>query len=137
MLLLKKLCARYSPWFLTAVQAVCGLVFFLPALYFLPQLSADPPLEAVFAVVYLGSVVTIGAYGLYNYGLSRYPASQATAFVNLIPVFAVLLGWLLLEERFTNWQMVAAGLVLLGVFLSQERRPGCNTDQPPTARTGA
>jgi drug/metabolite transporter (DMT)-like permease len=123
MLLLKRLSANYSPWFLTAVQALLGCLYFLPALLIFPLEPRAIPVEAVLAVVYLGSVVTIMAYGFYNYGMSRLPASQAGAFVNLIPVCAVALGWLLLGERLTPQQLLAAGLVLLGVLLSQERTP--------------
>lgn len=121
MLLLKRLSARYSPWFLTAVQAVCGCIFFLPALFIYPKAVTHPPVEAIVSVVYLGAVISIVAYGLYNYGMSKLPASQATAFVNLIPVFAVFLGWLILGETFTGQQFLAAGVVLVGVCMSQER----------------
>ncbi len=121
MLLLKRLSVNYSPWFLTAVQAVLGCVYYLPALLIFPLEPRAIPVEAILAVVYLGSVVTIVAYGFYNYGMSKLPASQAGAFVNLIPVCAVGLGWLLLGERFTPQQLLASSLVLLGVLLSQER----------------
>lgn len=124
MLLLKRLSARYSPWFLTAVQTVCGCVFYLPTLALFPEVwHSAPPTEAVVSVIYLGAVVTIVAYGLYNYGMSKLPASQASSFVNLIPVFAVLLGWSLLGERFTLQQFMAAGLVFAGVCISQDFSP--------------
>jgi drug/metabolite transporter (DMT)-like permease len=71
--------------------------------------------------VYLGIFVSIGAYGLYNFSVSRMPASQASAFVNLIPAFTVFLGWLILGERFTPLQYVASIIVFTGVFLSQDR----------------
>ena len=73
------------------------------------------------AVIYLGSFVTLGAYLSYNYGVSKIPASQASAFVNLIPVFTVILGFIILGERFLPSQYVASALVLLGVFISQRR----------------
>jgi drug/metabolite transporter (DMT)-like permease len=41
--------------------------------------------------------------------------------VNLIPVFTVLLGWLILGEQFTPTQYLAALLILTGIFLSQDR----------------
>jgi drug/metabolite transporter (DMT)-like permease len=37
-------------------------------------------------------------------------------------VFAVILGWLILGEAFTGHQYIAAGIVFLGVYLSQERK---------------
>ena len=78
--------------------------------------------EGLAAVAYLGLVVTVGAYGLYNFAVSRLPASQASAFVNLIPLFSLLFAVLLLGERLTGQQMFAAGLVFAGVAVSQWRR---------------
>jgi len=119
---LKHLTSRYSPFFLTAVQAFVGTLFYFPVL-FLPHVhmpTAVVPIPAA-AVVYLGTVITLGAYGLYNFGVSRIPASQASAFINLIPVFTVILGWLILHETFTPVQYAAAALVMAGVLYSQDR----------------
>ena len=117
---LKHLTARYSPFFLTAVQAFVGAVFFFPFL-FLPSTVSPKGFDVIpaLAIVYLGAVVTLGAYGLYNYGVSRIPVSRASIFINLIPVFSVLLGALLLDERFSFFQYVASGLVFIGIYLSQ------------------
>ncbi len=120
---LKRLTARYNPLFLTAFQAVTGTVFFLPFLFFGPTtLPMRFEWVPTLAIVYLGVFITFGAYGLYNYGVSRVPASQASSFVNLIPVFTIVMGWLVLGERFTASQYLASGLVFLGVFISQERK---------------
>lgn len=119
---LKHLSVRYSPLFLTAVQTWVGALFFSLFLLHpdinLPRIWYPAP---ALAVIYLGSFVTLGAYLLYNYGVSKIPASQASAFVNLIPVFAVILGFIILGERFTPTQFIASGFVLLGVFISQRR----------------
>ncbi|MBL0715253.1 MAG: DMT family transporter [Desulfosarcina sp.] len=121
---LKRLTCRYTPFFLTAIQAFVGAVFFFPALW-LP--STTWPTHMVWgptlAIVYLGAIITLGAYGLYNYGVSRIPASQASIFINLIPVFTVILGWLILNERFTKAQYMASTLVFLGIYLSQRSSP--------------
>ena len=69
-------------------------------------------------------MITFVAYTLYIYGVSKIPASQASAFVNLVPVFAIILGWLILDEKFTWLQSVGVGLVFLGVFVSQDMREG-------------
>ncbi len=123
MVALKSLTPRYTPWFLTAVQAFCGTLFFLPPLFTpLATLPASLDIGALLAVLYLGVVVTVGAYGLYNYGMSRIPANQASAFVNLIPVLTLFMGFLLLDERLSLSQYLASALVLCGVVLSQDRR---------------
>ncbi|MBA1272460.1 DMT family transporter [Stutzerimonas azotifigens] len=123
MLLVKKLTARYSAFMLTAMQAFIGALFFLPlALWSAPVPQAITP-TGVLALFYLGVIVTAGAYGLSNYGLSRMPASKASGYINLIPVFTLLFAVLVLGETLTLTQMLAAGLVFLGVLLSQWRSP--------------
>jgi len=118
---IKKLSATYSPWFLTAVQSFVGSFFFFPLLY-LPTTNhpLTYPLGPSLAVLYLGSCISIGAYGFYNFGLSRLPAWQASAFINLIPVIALFFGWLFLRETMGYGQMVGAVLVFVGVIMSQD-----------------
>jgi len=120
---LKRLSGRFSPLWLTGAQALIGSAFYLPFLFFpatrLPT-AFDP--AAWLAVAYLGVAVTLGAYLLYTYGVSRIPASQAAAFVNLIPVFSALFGWGVLGEVVTPAMLGASVLILAGVFLSQASR---------------
>lgn len=119
---LKHLSSRYSAIFLTAVQSWIGAIFF--SLFLLRpdiQVPHEFHLGPAIAVIYLGSFVTLGAYLLYNYGVSKIPASQASGFTNLIPIFTVILGFIILGERFTPSQYVATIFVLAGVFISQRR----------------
>ncbi|MCB1760102.1 MAG: DMT family transporter [Gammaproteobacteria bacterium] len=120
---LKRLTDRYSPLFLTAMQALIGTLFFFPALFIFPAPESAPQLTgtATMAVIYLGTVVTIFAYGLYNFGVSRIPVSQASAYINLIPVFSLILGFAILGERFTLPQLLACAVVFSGVVISQWR----------------
>lgn len=117
---LKSLTERYSPFFLTAVQAFVGCFFYFPLL-FLPstELPQQLYLGPGLAIIYLGAVITLGAYGLYNFGLKHVPANKAAAYVNLIPVFSVFLGWLILGESFTFGQFLAGFLIMGGVYLTQ------------------
>jgi len=120
-LLLKHLSTRYSAFLLTAMQAFIG------ALFFLPVAALDAPFPTAIsalgigALLYLGVVVTVGAYGLYNFGVSRLPASQASGFINLIPLFTLIFAMLLLGEQLNAMQLLAAALVFGGVALSQWR----------------
>lgn len=119
----KYLSERYSPFFLTAMQSFVGAAFFLPvALWSAPMPQAVSG-QALVAVLYLGLVVTVGAYGLYNFGVSRLPASQASAFINLIPLFTLVFAAVLLGERLNGQQVAGAVLVFVGVAFSQWRRP--------------
>ncbi|BCS90277.1 DMT family transporter [Pseudodesulfovibrio sediminis] len=122
MIAMKRLMPRYSSWFLTMIQAFVGAIFFFPLL-FLPSttLPTSFDLTGIATILYLGVFVTILAYGLYNYGMSKIPTGQASSFINLIPVITLALGWLLLNERL-NWiQYAASILVIIGVYVSQEK----------------
>ena len=132
---------RYPPWSLTALQLAAGALFFLPGLAFLIRdgwrgfpWAAQPGLQAgggafgaapvtpwvlVGVLAFLGSFVTLAAFGCYNWGLSRLPASRASLFLNLIPVIAVLLGWALLGESLSVGQSLSAVMVIGGVLLGQ------------------
>ncbi|MGD9123642.1 MAG: DMT family transporter [Desulfarculaceae bacterium] len=118
MLLLKKLSRRYSPWTLTALQALGGSIFFLPGAVSVLGGKAWSLADAL-GLLYLGSCVSLGSFGLYNWAISRIPASQAAAFINLVPVAAVLIGWSQLGEALSPGQGVAAALAILGVCLCQ------------------
>jgi drug/metabolite transporter (DMT)-like permease len=120
---LKHLTSNYPPLFLTAFQAFVGSLFFFPFLL-LPEVGFPGHwnLGPILAVIYLGTFITFGAYGCYNYGVSRIPASQAAGYINLIPVFGVLLGMLVLGDTLNTAQWLACGLVFCGVGVSSWRK---------------
>ncbi len=119
----RRLSRGYTPMFITAVQAWAGFFFFFPVLFIpglgLPEGAAS--LAAWFSIVYLGLGVSFGAYSLYGFSLSRMPAAKASMFMNLIPLFTLLFGMLLLGERPAPVQYMASALVLGGVLISQRR----------------
>lgn len=113
--------SRYSALFLTAIQAFAGSIFYFPLL-FLPSTELPVTFEPVSlgAIIYLGSAVTLGAYACFNYGVSKIPAGQAAAFVNLIPVFSLFLGILILGDTFNPQQCAACLFIFSGLLVSQD-----------------
>ncbi len=122
MLIVKRLSDRYSPWLLTALQALGGLVFFAP--WALPDLVANG-LSATPAawgqIVFLGLGASLGAFGLYNFALSQLPAGRASLAINLVPVVALLAGWIVRGETLTLVQLVGAALIGLAVAAIEAR----------------
>lgn len=117
---IRYLSQRFSALFLTAAQAFVGAIFFLPlALWEYNTLEMHPTMETFGWILYLGVVVTIGGYGMFNLALSRIEASKASVFVNLIPVFTVFLAYLFLGETLNPTEMMASGVILFGVVVSQ------------------
>ncbi len=119
MVLIKRLSARYSTWTLTVLQTLGGAVFFLPgAAAVIRGDWLGWSSQQFLVLVFLGVGATLGAFGLYNWGMSRIEAGRASAFINLIPVVAVLLGRTLLGESLNPSQITAAGRVFPGIWLS-------------------
>lgn len=129
-LLVKHLVKRYSAFVLTALQSFCGAIFYLP-LALLADWPSQISLSSMGWLVYLGLVVTLGAYGLYNFSLGYVKASTAAGYANLLPVFTLLFSMLILGERLTLIQWIAICVVFLGVYLSRERRSSMPKEVPP------
>lgn len=113
---------RYDTWLLTALQIFAGSIFFMPGL--IPVINsgihfADLPW---IPIIYLGTASSIGAFGLYNWGMKHVPAAKASSFINLIPVIAAVGAWFFLGELLNLIQIAGGGVVILGVLLSQEKR---------------
>lgn len=127
---------RYSPWFLAAVQAFVSGLLFLPFLWFSPW--ATGPLLAwpgLLAILYLGVAASVVAYSFYNDALGRMPATRVAVYVSLMPVFAALGDWLLLDAPVDRVQALAIGLVVAGVVQSQRSR--VREAAAPRLETGA
>ncbi|MEP4545960.1 MAG: DMT family transporter [Saccharospirillum sp.] len=129
-LLVKHLTRRYSAFLLTALQSFVGTLFFFPLALASPwpeQIS----LSTFGLLIYLGLIITLGAYGLYNYSLTHLKATVAAGYTNLLPVFTLLFSMLLLGERLVLSQWLAIGLVFVGVILSQDRNHRLPPEVPP------
>ncbi|NMH93555.1 EamA family transporter [Pseudonocardia bannensis] len=69
------------------------------------------------AWIYLAVIVSGGAFSAYAYALSVLPVSTVATYAYVNPVIAVLLGVLLVGERFSLTQLVGGAIVLLAVVL--------------------
>jgi len=129
-LLVKHLVQRYNAFVLTAMQSFVGSIFFFPLAY-LSDWPEQVSLSTVGVIVYLGLIITLGAYGLYNYSLQYVKTSMAAAYVNLLPVMTLLFSMLLLGERLVFQQWLAIIVIFIGVYLSREPKAVIEKEIPP------
>jgi len=74
------------------------------------------------SLVYLGLGGTALAFSLYYMAIKRIGAARAGIFINLVPVFSLLLAWLLLGETIKPAVLAGGVLVLAGVSLANYQR---------------
>jgi len=84
-------------------------------------LTASP--KAWAAVVYTAVSGGLIGFGLWYWLLGRHPVQRLTPFLLLVPVFAVAVSQLLLQEGVSLSLVVGGVAVLLGVALCQVRLP--------------
>lgn len=72
-------------------------------------------------ILYLGALATALAYFWYYQAIAEIGASRAGIFINTVPVFAVIMGFLLLGEPI-HLSLITGGLmVVTGVYLTNRR----------------
>jgi drug/metabolite transporter (DMT)-like permease len=72
---------------------------------------------AWWAWAYMTVVVSLGAFSAYAYALASLPVSTVATYAYVNPVIAVLLGVLVVGERFSPLQLVGGAVVLVAVLL--------------------
>jgi len=119
--LLKRLSGSYSAFFLAAAQSFTGAIFFLPFAAYEFSNEASISLTSVIAVLYLGIVVTAGAYTLFNYGISKVSVAQGALYFNLVPLFTLMFSMMFLDEIISSAQIASMALVIIGVLIGLTR----------------
>jgi drug/metabolite transporter (DMT)-like permease len=120
----KRLVERNDPLLVTALALLAGALLLGAVTSATVGLSSlgRAGARAWLLMVLLGSSMIGFAYPAWFETLKRLPASRASVFVYLTPVFAVVLSFLILGERFSWMFYLGAALVLAGVALSSVRR---------------
>ena len=123
---------RYRPLEVTAYVVWSGTLWlgvFAPSAWEAVQTT---PVNASLAAVYLGIVPGALGYVTWSYVLSRMPAGRATSFLYLIPPLALVIAWVVLEERPAGLSLLGGAVALGGVWLvnagrTQPRLEACST----------
>ncbi len=76
-------------------------------------------LSAWGSVLYISLAGTVLAFFCWNLAIQRVGAGRTAVFTNLVPVFGVLLSWLVLGERLAAIQLLGGLLTLGGLWVCQ------------------
>ena len=118
----------------TAWQLTAGGLLLLPV-----ALLLEPPLPALtlhnwIGFGWLGLVGAALTYIVWFRGVARLEPSTIAPLAFLSPVMAVILGWALLGQALSTWQVLGIFIVIASIWLSQRAQRGA---QPTTVRAAA
>ncbi|WP_137935895.1 EamA family transporter [Chitinivorax sp. B] len=114
----KRFIQGLAPLQITTATIVMGAV----AMSLFAQVTADdffslPPAGVVVAIVVMGLLGSALSYIWWNDSIRELGAAKGAIFMNLVPVFATLIG-LGLGQRVSTAQLAGAVLVIVGVLIS-------------------
>ena len=75
--------------------------------------------DGIIGLVYLTTFGSLLAYTAYVYALRKLPMTNLSMYAYINPLVAVILGWLILDERLTWVSILAMCIILGGVALVQ------------------
>lgn len=103
------------------IAAVGALTLVPPMLYEAVALGAVPSeRRAWISILALAIIPSVGAYGIYQYGVKVVGPSITGVFFYLVPVYGVVLAVLTLGETFRTYHAVGLVLVVAGVVLATD-----------------
>ena len=97
------------------------LILGLAALTEIQTLRADMlNWQTILSIFYLGSFGSAIAFIWYNEGVKKIGPARTVVFTNLVPVFGLLLSYLILDESIYVSMVVGGAIVIAGVTLTNQ-----------------
>ena len=108
---------------LCAQMLFAGIFMLILQFIIQPDIKLDTwSLRSSFAVIYLAIFGSVIGYVAYNYALSQLPSTKVSIITYANVVVALLLGWLILDEKLTLKIIMAAVLIISGVVVANYRK---------------
>lgn len=105
---------------------VCGIASFIAAIIF-ENISISKIMEAIYPILYAGFISSGIAFTFQMIGQQYTKPAVSSLIMSLESVFAALGGWLLLNEKLSQKELIGCALVFLAVIIA--KMPTTKTDK--------
>jgi len=112
--------ARHSATVVTARSILWGAIAMMPLAIVEWHAGYRPSLSpgVVVGIMYLGLIITVLGYLVWDWGLARTGASRAAVFLTVQPITGVLLGAAFLHEPLTAYTLAGGALIVIGLCMT-------------------
>lgn len=117
----KAKCKGIPPIITTYYSFLICTIFVIPfCIYEKPwEFLPDAPMTAWVSVLYMAVFPSVIGYLTQQHAIKELGPTRASIFVNLVPVFSMILAILLLGENFEVVKVITGGIIIFGVILCQ------------------
>lgn len=124
-ILVKKWGASFDKMVLSGLQMGFGsLILFVVAWYFEPNAQIIWSYHSVGLLLWLGIPASVVQFTLWFLVLSDGGAAKTSSYLFLAPIFGILTGMVLLDERLKWIQVVGGALVIFSLYVVNQKAPG-------------
>jgi drug/metabolite transporter (DMT)-like permease len=114
----KKKNSGSNPFMNAGLQLFFGGLFLIPlSLLFDDYATIQWTTPVIFSLSYLILIGSVAAYACYFYAIGKLPMTLVSLYAYINPVIAVLLGWLILNEKLNIRIAIAIAVTLTGIYL--------------------
>lgn len=116
----KKVMERYSPLILTSYSFLVCLIALVPfvimekPMTYLPNVS----LQGWLSVLYMAIFASVIGYLVQQMAIKAIGPSKTNVFVNLVPVFSIILSTIILKETLSITKCMSGVIIIIGVYMN-------------------
>ncbi len=122
--LLRKQKFKLSQLSLLQTIITAGLIFLLPA--YLTELAlgyrASINLPFILTLSYVVVFPGLASFIFWIKGISLIGSNRSGIFLHLMPIFSTVLAILIFKEKFMNYHLIGAILIIIGIILSSKKK---------------
>ncbi len=121
--LLKKYKFKFSQFTLLHLMVSVGILFLIPQYFFEKSIGLEINFSQNFFLILFYVVVfpAIAAYYCWQKGVAILGPNKATMFVQLMPLFSVVMAIIIFKEKFAFYHFAGAVFIVSGIYLSNKK----------------
>lgn len=115
---IKKKNQTTNPFLGAGLQMTFGGIALIPLSLVLDDYSTIQwSTDVIYSLVYMILIGSVGAYACYSYAIKKLPMTLVSLYAYINPIVAIVLGWLVLNEKLNLRIGIAILITITGIFI--------------------
>lgn len=107
-----------NPFLGAGLQMTFGAIALIPLSLVLDDYSSIQwSTDVIYSLLYMILIGSVGAYACYSYAIKKLPMTLVSLYAYINPIVAVVLGWLVLNEKLNGSIVLAILITIAGIYI--------------------